>query len=152
MEQSEILEMLEAKDTKAAQASFVQLEKLCQESKAYYEYWDVFIQAVSSKRSCARGRGFKLAMVNLQWDHEDRGLRDSESLLAVLEDEKAPVVRQCLPYVTYVFRYKPDLSPMFLEKIGNLTLDKYKESMQRLIQQDVERLMQAREKPHADSN
>ena len=58
-------------------------------------------------------------------------------ILNVLEDEKGTSVRQCLEKLSLILMYKIELTEVIKNKIKNLDLSKYKESMQSLIRKDI---------------
>ena len=114
--------LLTAKDTKEALAKFNQLQTECLNEPIFADKLEQFLPALKTEASCGRGRTFKFFMI--------------------LDDSKAPVVRQCIPYLTYLAKAKPKTIPHIRHKLENLTLDHYKESMQSLIQRDIEKILQ----------
>lgn len=137
----DVLELLISKDTKEAMAAFKQLEAECIAEPIYAGNLEVFLPALTADRSCSRGRAFKFFMINARWDSQKNIEAHLDEILAVLDDPKAPVVRQCIPYLIHLAHAKPELIPLIQEKVASLDLSQYKESMQRLISRDVETLL-----------
>ena len=75
-----------------------------------------------------------------QWDSKNKLKHHIDELLTILDDDKPTAVRQCLSALHTVILYKPDLCGRIEEKLRTLNLDKYKESMRPLIENDMEEL------------
>lgn len=137
----DVLDLLMSKDTKDAMIAFKQLEVECTAGPIYADKLADFLPALTAERSCSRGRAFKFFMINTRWDTQKIIETHLDELLAVLDDPKAPVVRQCIPYLIHLAEAKPELIPVIREKLDMLDLSQYKESMQRLITRDVEEVL-----------
>ena len=140
MEERVLRAILFAKDTREVYLQFRELEQLCEVSDELYQYIDVYIEAIHDPISCARGRGFKLIAANARWDKDNRINSVFDEILTVLDDDKAPVVRQCIPWLSQLIIYKKELIPLIEDKLNSLNYMKYKESMQSLIKRDIENL------------
>lgn len=135
------LELLTAKDTKEAMNTFKELEEQCLSEPLYADQLEVFLPALTCERACGRGRTFKFFMINTRWDSQKVIETHLAKILAVLDDPKAPIVRQCIPYLIYLAEAKPELIPTIQEKLTSLDLSQYKESMQSLIKRDTNTLL-----------
>lgn len=138
---TEIMELLMSKDTKEAMNAFKQLEAECIAEPIYADNLEEFLPAFTADRSCGRGRAFKFFMINARWDSQRIIETHLDDILAVLDDPKAPVVRQCIPYLIHLAEAKPELIPVIQEKLNKLDLSQYKESMQSLIKRDVGKVL-----------
>lgn len=139
---SEVMEIVTSKDTKEIYGKFQELEAQCDKDNSLYGFFDSYLEAVHNKKACARGRAFKMIMRNARWDAENNLIDENiDEILAVLNDDNATVVRQCLPLLEFIGRYKEDLVPIVRLKLVNLNYAKYKESMQGLIQKDVKKIL-----------
>lgn len=136
-----ILDLLTAKDTKEAMSAFKGLEDTCLIEPIYADQLELFLPALSAERACGRGRTFKFFMINARWDTENVIETHLEEILAVLDDPKAPIVRQCIPYLSHLAQAKPEFIPRIQEKLASLKLDQYKESMQSLIKRDITKIL-----------
>lgn len=139
MNEKEIAEIVFSKDTKETYEKFKKLELICNDSNELYLYYDLFLEALQSKNSCVRGRGFKLISRNAKWDEGNKINSNLAVILAVLDDEKSTVVRQCLQVLSYIGEYKKELIPAIIEKLEQVNYLKYKETMQGLIKRDIEK-------------
>lgn len=59
-----------------------------------------------------------------------------------LEDEKGTSVRQCLEKLNLILMYKVEPTDVIENKVRNLDLSKYKESMQSLIKKDIDYILE----------
>ncbi|MGO3603473.1 MAG: hypothetical protein ACTIOK_08660 [Enterococcus malodoratus] len=137
----DLFELLTAKDTKEAMTAFKQLEVEASTAPIYADDLASFLPALNTSRSCGRGRTFKFFMINARWDSQKFIETHLEEILAVLDDPKAPIVRQCIPYLTHLAKAKPELIPVIKTKLANLDLSQYKESMRSLIERDSAKLL-----------
>ncbi|EOH95504.1 hypothetical protein [Enterococcus pallens] len=140
--ESEIQEVLAAKDTKDALQRFKNLEEQCSEKREMYQYWPLYLAGLKGQRSCNRARGFKLIMKTVKWDKQQQLDKYLPEILAVLDDEKSITVRQCIPYLRELLEVRPELRPLIIRKLEQLELSKYKESMQSLIARDIANLLE----------
>lgn len=63
-------------------------------------------------------------------------------ILSELEDEKGTSVRQCLEKLNLILMYKIELTDIIENKIRSLDLSNYKESMQSLINKDIDYILE----------
>lgn len=139
MEKSEVEEILFGKDTTEVLAKFREVEQLCEKNSNFYPYFDSYLRALHAENSCVRGRGFKLILRNAKWDSQNLINQNIEEILSILDDDKPTVVRQCLPLVSNIGKYKQELVPVVKEKLKAMNPQKYKESMQNLVKRDIEK-------------
>ena len=59
-----------------------------------------------------------------------------------MEDEKGTSVRQCLEKLNLILMYKIELTDVIDNKVRNLDLSNYKESMQSLIKKDIDYILE----------
>ena len=83
-------------------------------------------------------RGFKIICKFSKWDKDNKINNIIDSLLQVLDDEKPTIVRLCLSSLNNLLLYKIDLSEKVENKLKNMNLLKYKDSMQPLIKKDID--------------
>lgn len=89
------------------------------------------------ERSYIKMRGFKIICKLSKWDKENKINKIIDSLLQVLDDKKPTIVRQCLSSINNLLLYKKNLSEKVENKLKNMDLSKYKDSMKPLIQKDI---------------
>ena len=132
------IEVLTGKDNTAAYQLMLKLEKESNDSELYYEHLNDFIGMLKNKSSYIKVRGFRLACAQAQWDSEGIIDKNIDILLAMLDDAKPTAVRQCLQALPKVVQSKPGLRKIIMKKLNGMDLSKYKDSMQPLIQKDIE--------------
>lgn len=116
------------------------LEAESRESNALYGHLEFFISLTQDSRSYVRVRGFRLACAQARWDSDHRIEAHLDALLRLLDDEKPTVVRQCLEALQGAIAWKPHLAGPIEEKLNSMDLSRYRDSMARLIERDVEAL------------
>lgn len=143
MELNLLLSMLTAKDTKQGYATFLELERLSEESDDLYPYTERFADMVNDRAWAVRCRGFRLFCKQARWDTEGVIDRDLDRTLAILEDEKPTAVRQALAALLDMAPYKRELWPVIRKRVETMDLSCYKDSMAPLIKKDIEKLLNA---------
>lgn len=134
----DIIAGLQNKNNMEAYQLLLMLEEESAASDALYGSFEEFAGLLNSGNSFVRTRGFRLACAQARWDAEDKLEAHFDSLLAALDDGKPAAVRQCLSALRGVIPYKPQLGGRILEKLNQLDLSKYKDSMRPLIEKDIE--------------
>ena len=135
-----IIEVLTGRDNTAAYQLMLKLEKESDDSELYYEHLNDFIGMLNSKSSYIRVRGFRLACAQAQWDSEGIIDRNFDEMLAMLDDVKPIAVRQYLQALKKTAKSKPYLRKKIIKKLNGMDLSKYNDSMQPLIQKDIDEL------------
>ena len=133
-----ITEDLQNKDDAEAYRLLQKLEEQSAESNSLYKDFDDFLRLLSSNKSYVRTRGFRLICAQAKWGKEDKIEANKERLLALLDDEKPTVVRQCLTALHQVVIEKPELGGEIQSKLQKMDLSTYKDSMRPLIQKDID--------------
>lgn len=106
-----------------------------------YEYFDDIKKMLLDEKSHIKMRGFRIICKLSKWDKDNKINNIIDSLLQVLDDEKPTIVRQCLSSLNNLFFYKIDLSEKVENKLKNIELSKYKDSMKPLIQKDINNIL-----------
>ena len=138
-----MLSMLTAKDTKQGYGAFLELERLSEESDELYPFTERFAEMVSDRAWAVRCRSFRMFCRQARWDENGVIDRHLGRALAILADEKPTAVRQALAALLYVVPYKQALWPVIRQRVENMDLSRYKDSMAPLIQKDIQRLLEA---------
>lgn len=87
-------------------------------------------------------QAFRLCCAQAKWDADNKLEYYSDKLLALLNDDKPTVIRQCLFALNTVVLYKPDLCACIEDAYKKLNIAKFKDSMRPLIEKDIEILRQ----------
>ena len=124
MNKEEIFNIFYGKETWDIWRKFQEIESSIDESEMLYEYFDDIKKMLLDEKSYIKMRGFRIIC--------------KLSLLQVLDDEKPTIVRLCLSSLNNLLLYKIDLSEKVENKLKNMNLLKYKDSMQPLIKKDID--------------
>ena len=141
MDKEEIFNLLYGKETWDIWRKFQEIESSIDESKLLYGYFDDIEKMLFDEKSYIKMRGFRIICKLSKWDKDNKINNIIDSLLQVLDDEKPTIVRQCLSSLNNLFLYKIDLSEKVENKLKNMNLSKYKDSMKPLIQKDIEYIL-----------
>lgn len=141
LNKKKVKDALLAKDTTEARTHMDELEELSRTTPAVYQHFEVLLSAIHHDRAATRGRAFKLIALNSLWDADRQIEEHLDEIMDVLFDDTATMVRQCIPYTAYIVRSQPELTESIREKLDEAAnYVRTKESMQKLIQQDIESL------------
>ncbi len=138
----EKIENLFNEDNNSAYKTLLELETITTESNELHNYFNEFLEMLNNEKTFIRVRGFRLICSLAKWDNENRINKNIDIILSELEDEKGVSVRQCLEKLNLILMYKIELTDIIENKIRNLDLSKYKESMQSLIKKDVDYILE----------
>ena len=138
----EKVENLYNEDNNSAYKTLLELETITTESNDLYNYFDEFLKMLNNDKTFIRVRGFRLICCLAKWDNENKINNNIDVILKELEDEKGTSVRQCLEKLKLILMYKVDLTDIIENKVRNLDLSKYKESMQSLIKKDIDYILE----------
>ena len=97
---------------------------------------------MSNPKSYIRTRGITLIAANVKWDEDNRFDEIVAEYLRHVEDDKPITARQCIQTLPTLIRYKPYLKPEVEHALRSISYGKYKESMQSLIQRDVQKVLE----------
>ena len=137
----EKIKMLYDKDDKVAYKKLLELESEVVESNELYNYFDDLILMLNNERTFVRVRAFRLICALAKWDNENKIENNFDLILKELDDNTSTSVRQCLDKLNLILIYKPNLSAKVENKLKQLDLTKYKESMQSLIKKDIDSIL-----------
>lgn len=135
-----IIDGLQSKDHQEAYRLLLLLERRSSESGELYGCFEDFIGLLKSKSSFVQVRGFRLACAQARWDTEDKLRGSLDALFAALHAAKPTAVRQCLPALQNVLRWRAELAGEIISRLDGLDLSRYKDTMRPLIEQDLQAL------------
>ena len=133
--------MLYDKDDKVAYKVLLELETEVTESNELYNYFNDLLNMLNNERTFVRVRAFRLICELAKWDNENKIENNFDLILKELDDNTSTSVRQCLGKLNLILIYKPNLSVKVENKLKQLDLTKYKESMQSLIKKDIDSIL-----------
>lgn len=128
-------------DNNSAYKTLLELEIIATESNELYNYFNEFLKMLNNEKTFIRVRGFRLICSLAKWDNENKINKNIDIILKELEDEKGTSVRQCLEKLNLILMHKIELTDIIENKVRNLELSKYKESMQFLIKKDIDYIL-----------
>lgn len=128
-------------DNNSAYKTLLELEIITTESNELYNYFNEFLNMLNNEKTFIRARGFRLICSLAKWDNENKINKNIDIILKELEDEKGTSVRQCLEKLNLILMHKIELTDIIENKVRNLELSKYKESMQFLIKKDIDYIL-----------
>lgn len=128
-------------DNKEAYKILLELELLSTESDELYNYFDDLLRMLNNEKTYVRVRGFRLICAVAKYDIDDKINKNIDIILKELDDPTATSVRQCLSTLNLIVLYKVELSDIIENKLNNINLSLYKESMQSLIQKDIDNIL-----------
>ena len=128
-------------DNNSAYKTLLELETRTTESNELYNYFNEFLKMLNNEKTFIRVRGFRLICSLAKWDNENKINKNIDTILKELEDEKGTSVRQCLEKLNLILMHKIELTDIIENKVRNLELSKYKESMQFLIKKDIDYIL-----------
>ena len=137
----EKIKTLYDKDDKAAYKKLLELETEVTESNELYNYFNDLLNMLKNEKSFVRVRAFRLICALAKWDNENKIENNFDLILKELDDNTSTSVRQCLGKLNLILIYKPNLSGKVENKLKQLDLTKYKESMQSLIKKDIDSIL-----------
>ncbi len=129
-------------DNNIAYKTLLELEAITTESNELYSYFKDLLELLNNEKTFVRVRGFRLICCLAKWDNENKINKNIDIILKELEDEKGTSVRQCLEKLNLILMYKIELTDIIENKVRNLDLSKYKESMQSLIKKDIDYILE----------
>lgn len=141
MKADEIINSLYEKDTSIAYKKLLELEELSKYSNSLYPYLDMFYEMIFHSSYVIRVRGFRLFCKQAKWDDKNQINEKLKSACCILHDEKPTAVRQALMALHDVAHYKTEMHTLIKEEISRIPYHIYKDTMQPLIQKDIQNLM-----------
>lgn len=121
--------------------TLLELEMNTTESDELYKYFDKFLDMLNSDKSSIRVRGFRLICSLAKYDKDNKINKNINVILNELDDNTSTSVRQCLSKINLILMFKIELTDIIENKLRNLNLTKYKESMQSLIKRDIDNIL-----------
>ena len=134
---TDLVNGLFSKDNGEAYACLQKLQAVSAQTSAVYAFFDTFVDMLRSDNSYIRTRGMFLIAANAQWDVDNKIDEALDAYLERIEDDKPITARQCVQTLPDLARHKPDLAPLIREALMRANPDKYKPTMQPLVQKDI---------------
>ena len=137
----EKIDTLYSNDNNLAYKTLLELEISCSESAELYNYFDELLCMLKNEKSFIRVRGFRLICSLAAWDKDNKINNNISFILDELNDNAGTSLRQCIKYLNLILLYKPELNDNIVKALKRIDLKKYKPSMQKLIINDINLLL-----------
>ena len=128
-------------DNNIAHKALLEIETITTESNELYEYFDLLLDMLKNEKAFIRVRGFRLICSLAKWDKDNKINNNIDEILNNLNDYNATNIRQYLSKINLILMYKIELTEIITNKLKNMDLTIYKESMQSLIQRDINKIL-----------
>lgn len=140
MNKEEILQKLTDINDKQA---YEYAKKICAESAISDKYLDMipeFSNMLDAKSSFVRTRFFIFICSQSRWANNNEIKDVFDKMKPLLNDSKPTVVRQCLNALKEVIVFRPEMNNIIKKAISKIDLSIYKDSMIKLIKEDIDEL------------
>lgn len=142
MNKEEIFNIFYGKEKWDIWNKFQEIENSIDDSDLLYRYFDEIKNMLYNEKSYIKMRGFRIICKLSKWDKDNKINNIIDDLLQILDDEKLTIVRLCLSSLNNLLLHKIDLSNKIENKLKNIDLSKYKDSMRPLIKKDIDYLLE----------
>lgn len=138
MNKEEIFNIFYGKEKWDVWNQFLKIESSIESDNQLYDCFDDIKNMLINEKAYIKMRGFRIICKLSKWDKECKINSIIDILLDVIDNEKPTIVRMCFQNINDLLLYKPELSSKIKNKLENLNLLKYKDSMQSLIKKDID--------------
>lgn len=121
--------------------AFLLLQANSRQFPFVYEYWDELEKKLESSNSYQRNIGLKLIAENVRWDKEGKFRKTLAKYLSCCLDEKFITARQTIQGLASVITATSEYNDKIKRSLTKLSLDKYKNSQQKLLKQDISSIL-----------
>lgn len=140
---AKLLAALTDKDDRIAYAAAQEILSASETSDEFSPYLDEFAARLKDRSSFVRTRAFLLCCGLSKWDRESRIREILPQMLALLQDPKPTVVRQCLSALPGVSAAQPELRSRIRREVESIDLSGYRDSMIPLLQKDIQMFLES---------
>lgn len=137
MTKEEVFNVFYGKEKREIWEKFQNIEKNIENSNELYIYFNEISKMLTNEESYIKMRGFRIICKLSKWDKESKVNLIINDLLNVLDDDKPTIIRKCLETINDLFLYKPELYNIIKNKLKNINLSNYKDTMAPLIKKDI---------------
>ena len=139
----EFIDDLLNKDDKVAYNRLKELISASEKGNSVYKFFDTFAEMIDSDNSYVRTRGLLLISANAKWDTENKVDEIIDKYLRHIMDDKPITARQCIKALPNIAKVKPDLVEDILAALKKAAPQRYSESMQSLVKNDIKAALKA---------
>jgi len=139
----ELIDDLFNKDDKVAYDRLKELISASEKDSSVYKFFDTFAEMINSDNSYVRTRGLLLISANAKWDTENKIDEIIDKYLRHIMDDKPITARQCIKALPNIVKFKPDLVDDILAALKKADPQRYSDSMQSLVNNDIRAALKA---------
>jgi len=134
---SELVPLLALKEDNIRYQAFLLLKERSAIAGDVFPYWQTFLEKLQSENSYQRSIGLMLISENARSDKEGKTAAALEAYCNCLTDEKPITIRQCVQGLKPIVSSHPELGGTVSERLIALDLTTIKETMRKLVLQDI---------------
>ena len=134
---SELINGLFDKNDKAAYKCLKELISASEKDNGVYQFFNTFAEMIDSDNSYIRTRGLLLISANAKWDIDFKIDEIIDKYLRHVMDDKPITARQCIKALPAIAKSKPDLVADILTALRKANPQRYADSMQSLVYNDI---------------
>jgi len=109
----------------------------------FIRFFESFVEMLDDVNSYIRTRGIILIAANAKWDVDYKIDEIIDKYLKHIMDDKSITARQCIKVLPSLVKYKPDLKGCVVDALHKAKPERYNDSMQSLILEDIRKSMEA---------
>jgi hypothetical protein len=133
----ELVPLLALKQDDIRYQAFLLLKERSAIAGDVFPYWQTFLEKLQSDNSYQRSIGLMLISENARWDAEGKTAAALDAYCKCLADEKPITIRQCVQGLKPIVSSHPELGGAVSERLTALDLTAIKETMRKLVLQDI---------------
>ena len=122
---------------KAAYKCLKELISASEKDSGVYKFFDTFTEMIDNDNSYIRTRGLLLISANAKWDTDNKVDEIIDEYLRHIMDDKPITARHCIRALPNIAKFKPDLVDYILTALGKADPQRYSDSMQPLVYNDI---------------
>lgn len=134
---SKLVPLLALKEDNIRYQAFLLLKERSAIAGDVFPYWQTFLEKLQSDNSYQRSIGLMLISENARWDKKSKTAAALDAYCNCLTDEKPITIRQCVQGLKPVVSSHPELGGAIGERLTALDLTTIKETMRKLVLQDI---------------
>jgi hypothetical protein len=132
-----LVPLLARKEDDVRYQAFLLLKERSAIAADVFLFWQTFLEKLQSDNSYQRSIGLMLISENARWDREGKTAAALESYCNGLTDEKPITVRQCVQGFKLIITAHSELGERVSARLIVLDLTAIKETMRKLVLQDI---------------
>lgn len=137
MDKEELFNILLGKEKMSIYSRFQEIEEETKNSSEYYQYFKDIVSLLYSDKENVRMKAFRLLCELAKYDILNQIEDAFETMFQIFDGAKPTILRMCMSIVPELLSSKPHLYDSVVEKLNNIDLTQYKDSMVPLLKKDI---------------